>query len=47
MCCDDDFTGALPENNCLTKVSGVIKTFGTMMTAYRGEVNCVVITAKV
>ncbi|XP_041379187.1 ATP synthase subunit O, mitochondrial-like [Gigantopelta aegis] len=37
---------ALAENNRLTKVSGVIKAFGTIMSAYRGEVNCVVTTAK-
>ena len=47
MCCQNNFTGALAENNCLTKVSGVIKAFGTNMSAYRGEVNCVVTTAKV
>ena len=47
MGCHNNFTGALAESNCLTKVSGVIKAFGKIMSAYRGEVNCLVTTAKV
>ena len=47
MCCHNNFTGALAEDNHFTEVCGVIKAFGTNMSAYRGEVNCVVTTAKV
>ena len=36
MCCHNNFTGALAKNNRLIKVSGVIKAFGTIMSAYRG-----------
>ena len=39
MCCHINFTGALAESNRLTKVSGVMKAFGTIMSAYRGEVS--------
>ena len=39
--------GALADNNRLPKAPGVIKAFGTIMSAYRGEVTCVVTTAKV
>ena len=37
----------LAENNRLQKVSPVIKAYGTIMTAYRGEVACVVTSAQV
>ena len=37
----------LIENNRLNKTSGVIKAFQTLMSASRGEVTCVVTTAKV
>ena len=39
MCCHNIFTGALAENNCLTKVSGMMNAFGTIMSAYGGEVS--------
>ena len=35
------------ENNRLTKVSSVIKAYGSIMRAHRGEVSCTVTTAKV
>ena len=37
----------LADNNRLQKVSPVIKAYGTIMTAYRGEVSCVVTSAEV
>ena len=40
-------TVALAENSRLTMTSGVIKAYGTIMSAYRGEVTCSVTTAKV
>ena len=38
---------ALAENGRLNKVSGVIGAFAKIMSAHRGEVMCVVTTAKV
>ena len=46
MCCHNNFAGALAEKIHLTKVSGVMKGFDTIMSAYRGEVNCAVTTAE-
>ena len=40
-------SAAMSENNRLTKVSSVIKAYGTIMRAHRGEVMCTVTTAKV
>lgn len=37
----------LIENSRLSKTSGVIKAYMTIMSACRGEVSCVVTTAKV
>ena len=39
--------GTLIENNRLNKTTGVIKAYQTIMRACRGEVSCVVTTAKV
>ncbi|KAK2154700.1 hypothetical protein LSH36_260g05000 [Paralvinella palmiformis] len=36
----------LAENGRITQVNNVIKAFGKIMSAYRGEVSCTVITAK-
>ena len=38
---------AMAENNRLTKAPSVIKAYGTIMSAYRGEVSCTVTSAKV
>ena len=40
-------TETLAENGRITQVNNVIKAFGKIMSAYRGEVSCTVITAKV
>ena len=40
-------TGALTENNRLSRTMGVIKAYNTIMSAYRGEVPCTVTSAKV
>ena len=37
----------MAENNRLTKAPSVIKAYGTIMSAYRGEVSCTVTSAKV
>lgn len=37
---------AMAENNRLTKAPSVIKAYGTIMSAYRGEVSCTVTSAK-
>lgn len=38
---------ALGENNRFNRIDGVVKTFNRIMSAYRGEVLCTVISAKV
>ncbi len=38
---------ALAENGRYSHVDAVVKTFGTIMAAHRGEVVCEVTTAKV
>merc|ERR1711893_201223 len=38
--------GALAENGRLNKLNSVVKSFGTIMSAHRGEVICTVTTAK-
>ena len=48
MCCHN-FTGALAENNRLTKVSEMMKAFGTIMSICRAEVskyNCLSILCQ-
>ncbi len=41
------FAETLADNRRLSKVNGIIKAFGTIMSAHRGEVQCTVTTAKV
>jgi F-type H+-transporting ATPase subunit O len=41
-----NFFGVLADNNRLVRAPGVIKAFGTLMSAHRGEITCVVTTAK-
>lgn len=38
---------AMAENNRLKLTASVIKAFGTIMSAHRGEVPCSITTAKV
>ena len=47
MVSDSDGVGALAANNRLTRTSGVIRAYTTIMSAHRGEVPCTVTTAKV
>ena len=47
MCCKFDISAALSENGRLASVNGVLKAFGQIMAADRGEVMCTVTTAKV
>ena len=40
-----NFFGAMAENNRLAETAGVIKAFGTLMSAHRREVECTVTSA--
>ncbi len=40
-------SGVLVSNNRLPRVGGVIRAYGTIMSAHRGEVPCAITTAKV
>ena len=38
---------ALGENNRFNRIDSIVKTFNRIMSAYRGEILCTVISAKV